>query len=650
MTDPPAASGAVITERWPRLVVLVAVVLSTVRLLESAPLQSANDRSRWTTVWSLVERGTYQVDEIIRVPGWDTIDKVRHDGHFYSSKPPLLSTIVAGLYWLEMRTLGWRLVPDNLQDTAWATRLLLWFVNILPTWIALECFSRILWRESARVWTRAFVLTAAAFGTLWAAYLPSLNNHTPALCCVVFALASLWTSPGQPLSASRAALAGLFAAGATVFELPAAALLAGLGLWVLLKDRRLALWFAAGAALPIGAHFLTNVLATGDWRPFYAAYGTEKYNYVFEGIPSYWMEPRGVDRARDSFGTYLLHCTIGHHGLLSLSPVWLLALFGAVRSTTGREKLVQASWLGVALTAIVFSFYLSRPAHYNYGGVSVGLRWMLWLIPFWLLLLIPACDRLSGWTPGRAVSALLLALSIVSAWHPFNAPWRQPWLFEWMQARGWIDYRDPAPQFDRPVRSWVFQLPSGPAAHPDDWIELAGTELDGSALTLRVADGGPAEVDGRPARSIDFTWNPGRANERRHQLTLDIQRFEAGEDVADCLLWPDGEPDSSEVAQAVEFLRGLPLPQTYRCAAVRYAKLSLRPDAFRCLIGAAAASRRSSSPHVASVTIRSEIWLCPEVPFGIVLWDTQTTNASTRAPLASRRLTLARAGRILETP
>src|SRR6266704_3362502 len=46
------------------------------------PIFSANDRSRWCTVWSLVERGTYQIDEIIKVRGWNTIDKGRHNDHF----------------------------------------------------------------------------------------------------------------------------------------------------------------------------------------------------------------------------------------------------------------------------------------------------------------------------------------------------------------------------------------------------------------------------------------------------------------------------------------------------------------------------------------------------------------------------------------
>ena len=72
---------------------------------------SANDRSRWCTVASLVEHGTYAIDTQIEIVDpirrhihpWQTIDKVRHLGpddqqHYYSSKPPLFPTIVAGVY------------------------------------------------------------------------------------------------------------------------------------------------------------------------------------------------------------------------------------------------------------------------------------------------------------------------------------------------------------------------------------------------------------------------------------------------------------------------------------------------------------------------------------------------------------------------
>src|SRR3954453_10779633 len=44
------------------------------------PFLSANDRSRWMTVRSLVERGTYEIDSIVGQPTWDTIDMVQHPG------------------------------------------------------------------------------------------------------------------------------------------------------------------------------------------------------------------------------------------------------------------------------------------------------------------------------------------------------------------------------------------------------------------------------------------------------------------------------------------------------------------------------------------------------------------------------------------
>ena len=76
-----------------------------VKLRLQRPFLSANDRSRWDTIRSLVEQGTYQIDAIQSEPGWDTIDMVKHkdrngEWHLYSSKPPLLATLYAGPYWV----------------------------------------------------------------------------------------------------------------------------------------------------------------------------------------------------------------------------------------------------------------------------------------------------------------------------------------------------------------------------------------------------------------------------------------------------------------------------------------------------------------------------------------------------------------------
>ena len=95
----------------PRRFVALIVIVSTVSLalgvlLRQPTMMGANDISRWCTVWSLLERGTYVIDEC----PWqlDTQDKVfraprlRTAGsepvkHFYSSKPALLSTLIAGM-------------------------------------------------------------------------------------------------------------------------------------------------------------------------------------------------------------------------------------------------------------------------------------------------------------------------------------------------------------------------------------------------------------------------------------------------------------------------------------------------------------------------------------------------------------------------
>src|ERR1700729_1886733 len=106
---------------------------------EPMPSLGANDRSRWATVRALVDNGTYELGyrefdasgNVVRGANgkpadkgfifgeeggsWGTIDKVMdpNTGKFYSSKPPLLPTMVAGEYWFLKHTFGWSIVADR---------------------------------------------------------------------------------------------------------------------------------------------------------------------------------------------------------------------------------------------------------------------------------------------------------------------------------------------------------------------------------------------------------------------------------------------------------------------------------------------------------------------------------------------------------
>ena len=62
---------------------------------KTGAIRNTNVGSRYATVQSLVDFGTYAIDDTQYVR---TIDKVKIGDQFYSSKPPLLPTMGAGLY------------------------------------------------------------------------------------------------------------------------------------------------------------------------------------------------------------------------------------------------------------------------------------------------------------------------------------------------------------------------------------------------------------------------------------------------------------------------------------------------------------------------------------------------------------------------
>ena len=156
---------------------------------------------------------------------------------------------------------------------------------------------------------------------------------------------------------------------------------------------------------------------------------------------SYWLpgNKKGVDRGEANPYLYTLHFTVGHHGIFSLTPFWLLGIVGAalwIRSKSDSShgwKGLLASETGVALALIAvsmacFVFYATRVVEdRNYGGVSSGFRWAFWLAPGWLWLCVPAVEIASRFSTLRKLIGLLLMISVFSAAIPWPNPWTHPW-------------------------------------------------------------------------------------------------------------------------------------------------------------------------------------------------------------------------------
>ena len=156
---------------------------------------------------------------------------------------------------------------------------------------------------------------------------------------------------------------------------------------------------------------------------------------------SYWSKLNNdnkslVDRGQSDRVAYSFHVLFGHHGIFSLTPIWIFSLAGMVAMTLGYKfgGQYQMRWLGaltIVLSVVVIAFYLRRPAiDCNYGGVTSGLRWAFWLIPLWLVTMLPVVDWLAKSKVGKMICYLLLAISILSAAYSAGNPWVNPWLYE----------------------------------------------------------------------------------------------------------------------------------------------------------------------------------------------------------------------------
>ena len=440
---------------------------------DPVPMFSSNDKSRWATVRALVHDKTYVIgkrtfpdpknpkayrDEGIVVdPAYRSTDVVLNPetNEFYSSKPPLMATIVAGEYWALRKMFGWNIVHDR-----WLVIpviVLTW--NVVPFALYLVLIGRLLEGIGKTDFGKLLAFTTAAVGTFLTTFSGTLNNHTPAAFCVLFASYPLLKAilENRDLGPGEYVLCGFFASFAATFELPALAFVAAVGVPLFVARTRPAIcYFLPAALVPIAALYLCNYVALGTLEPVYDKFGGPWYR--FEG--SHWSKigtpaAKGLDFNDEPTTVYAFHLSFGHHGWFSLTPVWLVALvglvvlgiksapavrklFGSVKGTGWTLEMFSAMTLVVSLA--VFGFYLTRTQSYNYGGNTSGPRWLFWLIPLWVLAIPTAADWLARNAGGRLLGAVLLGASAFSVFYPAWNPWRSPWIMQLLEYSDWLRY------------------------------------------------------------------------------------------------------------------------------------------------------------------------------------------------------------------
>ena len=350
--------------------------------------------------------------------------------------------MAAGEYWLLRNGLGWDLGTPEYRWPVVCSILLTF--NLLPLIVVLRLLACLLEEYGTTDWGRLFVYAAACFGTFLTTFAVTLNNHTPAAAWAMFAVYPLLmgrAATATPFSRGQMLVSGFFAGLTASFDLPAASLAGAIGLVVLIRSWRGLIWFIPAALIPVGAALAVNYVEIGSVVPIYDRVETEWY--LYDG--SHWAKAKvnpnqtGIDFTREEKWVYALHMLVGHHGVFSLTPIWLLSFAGMLWLSRGQpvaSKVLRGMTLLIAV--VVSAFYIVKT--HNYEGWTSGPRWQFWMIPLFLLAMLPIVDRLAGSRCGRFMAYVLLAASAFSAAYPAWNPWRHPWTYVLCEYMNWVKY------------------------------------------------------------------------------------------------------------------------------------------------------------------------------------------------------------------
>jgi hypothetical protein len=394
------------------------------------PFANPNELSRFQTVVSAVERGTFSIDAAIRTLG-DHEDKAISNGRAYSNKAPGLALAAIPVY----AALRLAMPPPESGTSDAIFRMLRLLTVSAVCLLALARLARRL-ASGPNGGAAPLVVCAAAFGTGYLFFARSFFSHawTAALLFLSWELLRDAAAARTPRAeALRRAAAGLLAGWAAISEynvLPVAALI---GLRAA-ADRRLRSFvpFAVGAVLAFAVLGAYDAACFGSpWvlssaREAYPAYSRLAERGLFGiGLP----DPAVA-------AAYLLHPA---RGVLLFSPFFVWTVPGLVLWwRSGRERADCV----LAATATVLYFVAMAGYPNWHGGWSLGSRYLL---PVLFFAAVPVVHALN--TPlSRGLFAAAVAFSVAghflltASWpyFPDDVRWPVATGSRWFLERGWI--------------------------------------------------------------------------------------------------------------------------------------------------------------------------------------------------------------------
>ena len=420
---------------------MVASMLMVVWNLQEGSLENANTGSRYATIESLVDHGTFHIDRSRYIR---TVDKYKVGEHYISSKPPSLPTIGAGIYWVHKQLTG-KTIARHEGDIVRTVSFFTGGVCHLLFLIYFYRLCRLLFRRRLAVMA---AIAGASFAYLGVGYATHINELSTAgalaVCGLYYAVRIRMGRDPKPW---HWPLAGLVLGLLPAIDLPGLAVSGALALYLFFVDKKKALLWFLPALLPgVFLHLALTYDISGSLKPFYFNSGLKTYKQF------YFRNASGIDGLREPKLIYAFNVLIGHHGLFSMTPLYVFGLYELVRSIKARRLLRESLVCAVTIAAFL-GFFILRTR--NYGGWCVGMRWLVPIMPLLLLYFGLWVDRVRLSRPLWAIVLVAFSVSCFNVQDALSSPY---------QYSVWHNWLENAPNRGRVGKS--FNLPKRAAKKP----------------------------------------------------------------------------------------------------------------------------------------------------------------------------------------
>lgn len=384
-------------------------------LFTGKTIKNINPASRFLTMESLVEQGSFAITEKNNY----TCDKISRGGEYYSSKPPVLTAVGAGIYYVLHNMFNLNLpqggIIDYLDEINISVYIITFALAGAPYLLLLFYFYKTLNLFKIEGLYKTLLMLGLGFGTLYLPYSTTLNNHTAGgsfLFIGFFYLLKTKLAGKNENKKKYMSLSGFFTSAAAVIDLPTGlTFLLLFALYYLFTGQKKYLFFYIFSTTPLlAAHLYLNFIITGSFIPP-------------QFSPELWIHDKSIITKHNIF-RYTFNIFFGARGLFFYTPILLISFYGIFKTLRKKSNIFfNEAFLIIFGFSVIALFYIIRIR--NYAGFAYGFRWFIAATPLlYFFTIFPLSKKMVDKEKNYFI--FLLAISITFSSIGLYNPWPVP--------------------------------------------------------------------------------------------------------------------------------------------------------------------------------------------------------------------------------